>query len=149
VSLPLCVLKELVVVIPRTLGDDTIIILSSQNSSSQWRPYCGPIFVLRENSSVFILELISRNHGILRLLNNRLVKVKSFANLNCFGNSISRPLRGTPVECLVVLNNPVHGTASLLKRGFIVRSMAENNIDIIELEAAQHSVNGFDYVLAR
>mmetsp|Transcript_54036 Transcript_54036/g.74096 ORF Transcript_54036/g.74096 Transcript_54036/m.74096 type:complete len:216 (+) Transcript_54036:552-1199(+) len=101
-----------------------------------------------EDISVLLLESVSNKHVVLRLFNNRLVKSLSFTESDSLLNTGSSPLRGTPVECKATLNQVVHSSAGLLNWSFVVRSMAEDNINVIKLQALQRVLETFNDMLS-
>jgi hypothetical protein len=59
------------------------------------------------------------------------------------------PLARAPVEDFSLAHEDVHRAHGLFDRRFGIRSMAEGEIDVIELQPFQRGVDAFDDVLVR
>lgn len=62
-----------------------------------------------------LLKLISLYHIVLGLLNDGLVPAVFLTDADSSGNTGCSPLGGTPVESKTLLDDVVHGGATLLK----------------------------------
>jgi len=70
------------------------------------------------------------------------------ANTDGCGDSGCSPLGGAPVERETLLNDVVHSSTALLKRGLVVRAMTEDNVNIVELQTFKRVLESFDNVFA-
>ncbi len=73
-----------------------------------------------------------------------------FAPGNVVGleDAFGRPLAGAPVEGLALVDDVVHGADGFLDGGVEVGAVAEDQVDVVELEALQRGVGALDDVFA-
>lgn len=127
---------------------DGFVILAGQDTTSQWGPDSSTHLVVSEEEGIFLFESFSDHHGVLRLFNNGSDEAKSVTAGIGFSNSISRPFRSTPVEGLSVVDEIVEGSAGFFDGSGIIGSVAEDNIDVVQLESLEGVVAAFNDVLA-
>ena len=130
-----------------TRGNRAVIVLAGEDAASKGTPDGGAELVVLEKSAIVLFEVISLEHVVLALLDDGLVPIVLFANLNGSSDAVSRPFGGSPVEGPALLNHPVHRSASLLQGGIIVSSMAENYINVFKLESLQRILKSLNDVL--
>lgn len=70
---------------------NSFVVLSSKNSRCQRGPDGGAVAMLRKESPVVLLEIISPHEGVLGLLDDGLVQVQSCAEFDCRGDEVGFP----------------------------------------------------------
>lgn len=80
----------------------------------QRRPDGRAVLVLLVQGSIFLLEALTVESVVLRLLDDRGDKVALLGNIACFLDLLRRPLGGSPVVCQVHLNSLRKGFYNLL-----------------------------------
>jgi hypothetical protein len=83
----------------------------------------------------FGFELVSLYHTVLRLLYNRLVPAILFTDTDSCSDARTCPLGCTPVESKALLDYVMHGSTGFFEGCLIVRSMTEDDINIVKLQA--------------
>ena len=96
----------------------------------------------------FTFELLTSHHAVLGLFNHRFVPAVLLANANSCSNTLSCPLGGSPVKSKTFFDHIVHRGTLFLQIGLIVGSVAEHNINIVELKARERVLEAFNYMLA-
>src|SRR5690606_31736284 len=66
----------------------------------------------------------------------------------CFYNLRTAPFAGTPIEDLSLLNKCVHSAHYFFNRGVFIRTMAEIQIEVVELKSFKRFMTGFYNMLA-
>ena len=129
-------------------GGDAIVVLAGQQARSQRAEDSGPQPDIPVEAGVLVLDLLAVEHVVLRLLHDRLVQVMLIGDLPGFHDLGRAPLGGAPVDSLAARDDVVHGPDGLFDGRGRVGAVAEDQIDVIELQAFEGTVHAFQEALA-
>lgn len=93
-------------------------------------------------------NLVAGKKVVFRLLDDGADEVESLSDGPCLGDLLRGPLGGTPVECPPLVDDVVHGADSLLDRCGGVRAVAQEDVHVLHVEAAQRGAGPLHEVLA-
>lgn len=127
---------------------NSLIVLSSQYSTGERGPYRSAHKLILEKMAIRELKLVSGIKVVLRLLSNRLIQSVFLADEMCLSDILGIPLTCPPVVSVPFPDKPVESTASFFHRGLIIWTMAEHDIDIVQLHFLKGVLHSFDNVLS-
>ena len=133
----------------RILGEpgvfwDTVVVLASEDSSTERGPDSGSQSVVVEEVGVVALDFISDEHVVLTLLSDGSWAADGVTEVDGLHELDGWPSARGPVEGLTAGNDSLDGLDGLDSWSALVVSVAEDDVDVVELEVLQGSVETLD-----
>lgn len=100
-----------------------------------------------KQSSILLFHFLSINHIVLILSCDRLMKVIFLTNLNGCVNPVSIPVAGSPVKGVSFLDNLMETSNNFFNWSVFIKTMGENNVNIIKLKSLKRWFDAFFNVL--
>ena len=91
--------------------------------------------------------LVPREEVVLGLLDDRADEVEAGGDGTGLSDLLGGPLGSAPVECPALVDDMVHGADGLLDGGGGVRAVAQDDVDVVHVEAAEGGAGALDEVL--
>ncbi len=126
---------------------NTVVVLSSQETTSERRPDGSAVVVRLVQGVVLLLGAFTVEHVVLTLVSNGWDEVKTSSDSVGLLDLLSGPLGGSPVEALVALNQAVEGANNLFHGDGRVGTVSHQDIPVSETGAFQRSICRLDKVL--
>ena len=123
-------------------------VFTGQQTRGEWRPDGGAEADVFVETLVLVLDAVTPEQVVLRLLHDGLVEVVLVGDVPRGANLVGAPLRGAPVESLALADHVAHGPHGLFDRRVGVGAVAKDEVDKVETEALERAVDGLAQVLA-
>ena len=132
---------------PRVLGD-AVLVLAGQHTRGERGPDRRPEPDTPVQRVVLTLEAVTMEHVVLRLLHRGRCQAELTGDTVRLLDLLRTPFRGAPVEHPALPDQRVHRPNGLLDRRLEIGPVAEEQIEVLQLEALQRRVTGVHHMLA-